>query len=181
MDNSDGQYAGFRNNIPILILVMFGHLAISKIASLLVSNTASGRPYQAIRSKSQNNIPNFRHLYTLAFSIVFLTALYGASILKILALILVNYGLAKSLKKSKLAIVLAWTYCIGILFLNHAYEGYKFGMISPLLGFLDSINGVGLRWHITFNFTILRMISFTMDYYWAMDKTKRNAIFEVRS
>lgn len=179
MDNSDAQYGSFRNNLPILVAVMMGHIALSKAVSVFFKRPARG--YQSLRSRSTTqNDTKIRFYFTLFFSLIFLTALYGASILKILFIALLNYVVTKYTKNSFNGILFTWVYSIGILFLNNAYQGYLFEMISPALAFLDSYKGVGLRWHITFNFSILRMISFSMDYFWALDRNDRNAVFEVR-
>jgi hypothetical protein len=105
---------------------------------------------------------------SLPFSLVILTALYGASILKIVFF----YGLAfyfiKKLGSSPFAPIILWTYCIVILFLNHLYDGYKFGDMLSFLGWMDSLKGLGMKWEAPFNFGILKMISFGMDYHWRL-------------
>jgi len=54
-----------------------------------------------------------------------------------------------------------------VLFLNERYRGYRFGDVIPALGYLDTIQGAYPRWHVSFNITMLRLVSFSMDYYWA--------------
>ena len=39
----------------------------------------------------------------------------------------------------------------------------------------DAYSGIYPRWHIGFNITMLRLISFNMDYYWA-HKDQRNDV-----
>jgi D-alanyl-lipoteichoic acid acyltransferase DltB (MBOAT superfamily) len=60
--------------------------------------------------------------------------------------------------------ILTWTFNMMILFLNEYYSGYKFASI----GFpqLDVYNGLLPRWHVFFNFGMLRLVSYNMDYYW---------------
>jgi D-alanyl-lipoteichoic acid acyltransferase DltB (MBOAT superfamily) len=36
---------------------------------------------------------------------------------------------------------------------------------------MDEWKGMGISWRVTFNFTVLRMISFSMDYYWNLTKS----------
>jgi D-alanyl-lipoteichoic acid acyltransferase DltB (MBOAT superfamily) len=108
-------------------------------------------------------LANWKIVWNLVFSSIFLTALFGASVLKIWLLVTIHYIALKS-TKSIASPIFSWVFGIGILFLNHAFHGYKFASIS--LDWLDSYNGVGMRWQTSFNFCVLRMISFSMDYYW---------------
>lgn len=118
------------------------------------------------------------------FSLCFLTVLHGFSILKIIGLISINYQLTKYLGSSKMLPVLIWIYGISLLFLNFSYKGYKFGSISSIFNWMDRlegdlksiITGLGIRWYISFNFSMLRMISFSMDYYWSLS-SNRNETF----
>ena len=34
----------------------------------------------------------------------------------------------------------------------------------------DAVPGIYPRWHVSFNITMLRLVSFNMDYYWAYNK-----------
>ena len=77
---------------------------------------------------------------------------------------------------------MTWIFNIVILFLNDRYEGYSFGQVLPPLEFLvsavtmgtvipqppqDSYEGFYPRWYISFNITMLRLVSFNMDCHWA--------------
>ena len=72
----------------------------------------------------------------LALVVVFV--LHGASALKILAILSLNYAIAKHFKGSKLGPALTWLYNGAILFSNDLNHGYRFGAISPALEFLVS-------------------------------------------
>lgn len=157
VDNSDAQYAGFRNNALILALVFTTQQSVFKMIGLL---------RLVLRPKLYFKI---KKSITLTFSIGFLCALFGISVVKIIGIISVHYLLINK-TKGKTSIALSWTFSLLILYLNTKYNGYEFGKISSYLGWLDSFRGVGLRWHITFNFNMLRMVSFTMDKYWAHTK-----------
>ena len=81
-----------------------------------------------------------------------------------------------------------WIFNIGTLFANELADGYKFTKIaayfSPLDGaaaqeessahnlgaWLDSYGGIMSRWEILFNLTVLRLISFNMDYYFSLTR-----------
>ncbi|KNC97131.1 hypothetical protein, variant [Spizellomyces punctatus DAOM BR117] len=155
VDNSDAQYASFRNNIPLLSYVLVGHILLSNVV--------------------QRQIPSLRPLFSLIFSLIFLSVIHGSSVIKILVLAAVNYAVAKYVG-GRLGVALSWIWSLGVLFANNAYDGYKFASLSQDLAWLDKYKGINMRWWITFNFTTLRMISFAMDYYWqtngGRDKSK---------
>jgi D-alanyl-lipoteichoic acid acyltransferase DltB (MBOAT superfamily) len=155
MDNSDVQYRSFRNNIPILVAVMVAHQLIT-----FALKKALERGYQPL-----NKSPiHWKAIWSGIFSTVFLLALFGLSALKIWILLTAHYLLIRAFK-SKLGPVLSWVFGVGILFLNHAFQGYRFGVI-PSLSWMDDYKGIGMNWQTSFNFCVLRMISFSMDYYW---------------
>lgn len=80
-----------------------------------------------------------------------------------------------------------WIFNIATLFANELAGGYKFANIAayltPLEGpgphdtnldhnwgaWLDSYGGIISRWEILFNLTVLRLISFNMDYYFSLN------------
>jgi protein-cysteine N-palmitoyltransferase HHAT len=168
LDNSDSQYSSFRQNIPILVAVAILHQIISKIVNV-ISFSKSIKTENLVQHHQVKKFP-LRLKWSLLFSAIFLTALFGASFLKIIVILTAQYKLIKW--NPKLIPYTTWIFGISILFLNDYYKGYRFGSISSLLSFLDELKGVGMRWNITFNFTVLRMISFSMDYYWALTKSQ---------
>ena len=128
---------------------------------------------------------NQRISFDVPFSIIFLLALHGTSILKIVAILYINYSIAKRLPRSYVPAA-TWLFNVGILFANDLCNGYSFGTIfgfflpssnasdghqnSQNLGHtLDSYRGLIPKWATLFNFTILRLISFNLDYYWSLN------------
>lgn len=60
-----------------------------------------------------------------------------------------------------------------MLFVNEYYDGYRFSrMFGSGWQWLDDLEGFQARWHILFNFAMLRLVSFNMDYYWACRSTR---------
>ncbi|KAF4597198.1 glycerol transporter [Pleurotus pulmonarius] len=153
VDNSDDQYRSFRTNIPSLSAAALIYLTLK---SLYVRVAGTSKP------DSTHLIP-----FNLAFSILMLLALHGSSILKILLILTINFAIAKYCGPSKLAPWLIWTFNGAILLANDRYHGYVFGDILPALSFLDEWDGLYPRWYISFNITMLRLVSFGMDYHWA--------------
>ena len=117
-----------------------------------------------------------RVAFDIIFSIIYLTFLHGFSIFKIFIILTINYIIAVKYAGSIANPILTWTFNLAILFLNEMFDGYKYGRVFPWLiagegsGFghaLDELGGFMPRWEIHFNITMLRLISFNMDYYWS--------------
>lgn len=119
------------------------------------------------------------------FALVFISALHGASAVKVLSILYINYKIAKNLPRPYIPVV-TWVFNICTLFVNELCEGYPFERVAGLFAsagrsplqeaalvqwgrWLDGIGGLVPRWEILFNITVLRMISFNMDYYWSLD------------
>ena len=71
-------------------------------------------------------------------SLMMLTILHGASILKVLFILAVNYVLGKSTGGTRLAIPATWLFNGGVLLANKWYEGYAFANLHPGFEFLVS-------------------------------------------
>lgn len=126
--------------------------------------------------------------FDFGFALVFLAALHGFSALKILLILYVNYSIATRLPKQYVP-AMTWIFNISILFANELCQGYKFAVIEEVLmswlgsstpnhgldvpgwgSWLDGYGGIMPRWDILFNITVLRLVSFNMDYYWSLDR-----------
>ncbi|KAF5327589.1 hypothetical protein D9619_004654 [Psilocybe cf. subviscida] len=154
VDNSDAQYRSFRDNAGVLLKAALGYLLIKYLVKLV--------------RKDSSAIPvNF------VLSLGMIVALHGSSSLKILLILALNYLIASKFGGSRVAVLLTWTFNALILFANEIYHGYSFGAI-PGLAVLDSFAGIYPRWHVNFNITMLRLISFNMDYYWACCATSES-------
>jgi len=132
------------------------------------------------------------------FAFVYIIALHGTSAFKIFVVLYINYTLATRLGREAVPLA-TWAFNIGILFANELCGGYPYATFANLLrpspslaedpatdgvqpnwaSFLDSYGGLIPRWEILFNITVLRLISFNLDYYWASGHTNSSAL-EVR-
>jgi hypothetical protein len=128
--------------------------------------------------------------------LLFLAILHGFSALKVLLILYTNYNLAMSLPKRYVPAA-TWVFNISILFANELCQGYRFRDIASLVSrhptnlvdgdnivmrlgsWLDGCGGLMPRWEILFNITVLRLISFNLDYYWSLDRRSGSPI-EVR-
>ncbi|KAI9722666.1 MAG: hypothetical protein M1812_001597 [Candelaria pacifica] len=126
--------------------------------------------------------------FDLVFAVVLLCGLHGFSALKIFVILYINYSLATRLPRKHVPLA-TWIFNIGILFANELCKGYQFSFIAEALlpwssasvegtitgngslnwgSWLDSYGGLVPRWEILFNITVLRLISFNLDYYWSL-------------
>ena len=121
------------------------------------------------------------------FAFVFIIALHGASVIKILPILFINYQIATRVPKKYMPAA-TWIFNIATLFANELSEGYKFTKMAVyFLGkpnhqfaqrnhpaliwavWLDRRAGLIPRWEVLFNITVLRLISFNLDYYWSLE------------
>lgn len=130
-----------------------------------------------------------RASFDYTFAMIFLAALHGFSMFKVLAILWINYNIATGLPR-KFVPVATWVFNIGTLFMNELCQGYHYRDIaavfsghSPMLlrtvhvqnglvdwgMWLDSWSGIMGRWEVLFNITVLRLVSFNLDYYWSLD------------
>jgi hypothetical protein len=126
--------------------------------------------------------------YDFGFALIFLAALHGFSSFKVVLILYINYCIATKLPKQYI-VGATWTFNVATLFANELGNGYKYTkieeLISPYFGqgtlegeksgltwgpWLDSYGGIMPRWEILFNITVLRLISFNLDYYWSLDR-----------
>lgn len=132
---------------------------------------------------------NQRVTFDLYFSLVFIAALHGFSALKVFLILYANFTVATRLPKAYVP-VFTWMFNIGILFANELFKGYPFAtlvaFIMPLANsdgseagvrvqnnwgsILDSYGGLISRWEVLFNITVLRLISFNLDYCWSLGR-----------
>jgi hypothetical protein len=123
------------------------------------------------------------------FALIFIAALHGFSALKVLLILYINFKLVKTVSPQYRTAV-TWLFNISILFANEFGRGYSYASIamflSPPLGaektgstwgyWMDDRGGLISRWEVLFNITVLRLISFNLDYAWSLQKRGGNAI-----
>ena len=137
--------------------------------------------------------------FDLYFAVVYMFALHGSSAFKVFLIIYINFTLATALKREYVPVA-TWVFNIGVLFANEIFKGYPYAGIAALIrpwsdqagrlelesadqtwgSLLDSYGGLIPRWEILFNITVLRLISFNLDYYWSSSQPKTSTL-EVRS
>jgi hypothetical protein len=155
----------------------------------------SVRPLPAQNGPSKGNGKNFasaiegearldqRASFDFGFALIFLVAMHGFSAFKVLLILYINFAIGTRLPR-KFVPTATWIFNISILFANELCQGYRFADIASYIAptdsefgplhawgkWLDSYGGVMSRWEVLFNITVLRLISFNMDYYFSLDK-----------
>lgn len=144
VDNSDSQYRFFRDNFVMLL----GFVGLHKCFRLVA-----------------NKIGISRLNFDLGFGLLFFIAVHGFNCIRILCPITIAFLIPRLLpKRPQLAQIILWTFCISTLFINDKYRQIKFAQISSLLSFMDNFKGLIARWDVFFNFTLLRILSYNIDY-----------------
>ncbi|KAK9473288.1 MBOAT, membrane-bound O-acyltransferase family-domain-containing protein [Dipodascopsis tothii] len=143
IDNSDLQYSSFRDRIIILLTVLALHQCLRRLSGIFRVR----RPH-----------------FDLVFGVIFVSVLHGLSFIKMLIIYGLNFAISRYLPQRP-GIALTWVFGIALLFLNEWNDGYRFGQIHSTLSPLDSYRGMIERWDVSFNFSMLRMISYNADYY----------------
>lgn len=132
-----------------------------------------------------------RATFDYIFAFLFLGAMHGFSALKIVMILYLNFQVATRLPR-KFVPAATWIFNIAILFANELSDGYKYagmaaylspvgagtGFLNELGMWMDSYGGIMRRWEVLFNITVLRLISFNLDYYFSLD-TKTGSSLEV--
>ncbi|KOS21410.1 Glycerol uptake protein 1 [Escovopsis weberi] len=181
IDISDAQYFTFRKNLPYMVSLLVFHPQLRRAWEAIY------RPQKYERESGAALRLEQRASFDFGFALLFIFALHGVSAFKVLTILYINFKFATSLPRSSVPVV-TWAFNICTLFANELCEGYRFVFIAWHSGFkygtvLDwaiwiDRNGQGIlsRWEILFNITILRLISFNMDYYWSIDKSNPNTL-----
>lgn len=141
VDNSDAQYRFFRSNFLLLLALVAIHFALRKGMAII----------PALRKRT---------VFDFLCGIIFLFGAHGFNSLRIIMHILINWAIGQYVSHKKIAIALTWIYGILTLFLNHWFRNTPLG-----IDFIDGgFKGIVARWDVFFNFTMLRMLSFNLDY-----------------
>ncbi|KAH9006659.1 MBOAT-domain-containing protein [Lactarius deliciosus] len=131
-------YHSFRTNLPALAALMAAFFALKY---------AYTRPILRDSSLTSNRIP----------------------IMRVLIILSANYVLAKTTGGTQLAVLVTWLFNGGVLLANEWYGAYAFATLHTFLVYrqLPWWHGVYPRWHVSFDITVLRLVSFSIDYHWA--------------
>ncbi|GAM89284.1 hypothetical protein ANO11243_073210 [Dothideomycetidae sp. 11243] len=190
VDNSDAQYSSFRSNIPYMLAVVIIHPLLRRVYAAfwridsytqVQQSSSNGRALSHGLSAPAAADARLEHRvsFDLMFAIVFEVALHGISSVKVFLILYTNYKVATQLPRAYVPAA-TWIFNIGILFANELCRGYPLVSIAKIIApttatdpstswaaWLDGFGGIMPRWEILFNITVLRLISFNLDHYWA--------------
>ncbi|KAK1974808.1 MBOAT family protein [Colletotrichum cereale] len=187
IDISDSQYHTFRKNLPFMAVLLTFHPLLRKLWNA-VFPVPTDLHKKSVAEQGDARLEQ-RASFDYRFALVFLVALHGFSALKVLAILYINYQIATRLPRRHIPAA-TWVFNICMLFANELCEGYKFAAIArhitpppsgktlldedPFLvrwgSWMDHHGGLMGRWEILFNITVLRLISFNLDYYFSLDQ-----------
>lgn len=184
--------------MPILFSVLTLHFVLRRIFDVLFC-AVSPQPPTTSAYRATHNIIR-RNIFDIVFALLFLTALHSFSVLKIMAILTANYLISFFHPTSIANPILTWVFNIAVLFANEYFDGYRFADLLPWLiagegagvgHAMDRAFNGGLlpRWNVSFNITVLRLISYNLDHYWAAKKREagdpatgeEGTVLEVRS
>ncbi|XAO24989.1 hypothetical protein I312_103798 [Cryptococcus bacillisporus CA1280] len=165
VDDSDIQYRSFRSNLLPLVVLSCAYLVTSSLQARLAPS------------------PSSRARFITLFSTFMITLLHGTSAIKIIVLLALNYHVSKFPTSPLIRKLWPWLIISGnmmILFFNERWEGYKFESLHADLGVLDTYSGLLPRWHVSFNITMMRLVSFGLDYLWREPSDNTSPLTEYR-
>ncbi|RMZ83299.1 hypothetical protein DV738_g1340, partial [Chaetothyriales sp. CBS 135597] len=190
VDNSDNQYATFRENVPYLALLVVVQPLLRRVFERFsgISNPSPAATNGSVKPSVPAGAATAAHArrrlhsrltFDFFFALVFISALHGFAALKVLLILYINFLLATRLPRKYIPPA-TWIFNISILFANELGRGYPFAAIASTLlpfssvaaqvgSFLDAHCGLMSRWEVLFNITVLRLISFNLDYYWSLN------------
>ncbi|KAK3986901.1 glycerol uptake protein 1 [Cladorrhinum sp. PSN332] len=183
IDNSDAQYRTFRKNMPAMAALLVFHPLLRRVWNAIrpLANNSRDTSAEVADARSRQ-----RTSFDFAFAILFLVILHGFSAAKILVILAINYKIATGLPRKYIPAA-TWILNICTLFANEIGKGYSYRNIAILFAgepardivtdpsslvrlgeWLDSYGGIMRRWEVLFNITVLRLVSFNLDYYWSI-------------
>ncbi|KIX93410.1 uncharacterized protein Z520_10829 [Fonsecaea multimorphosa CBS 102226] len=193
VDNSDGQYAGFRDNIPYLAALIVLHPLLRRAYERLTltsppTSNGSANSHPSLSQSTAESRLRHRLAFDFGSALIYIVALNGFSVFKILVILFINFKIATALPRNTIPVA-TWIFNIAILFANELAQGYRYSVMAEALvpffspaadwsKFLDSYGGLNPRWEVLFNITVLRMISFNFDYYWSLDRSRAGSPIE---
>lgn len=142
---------------------MLVYLGLSSIAGQVRQPLWNGQ------NETRTPRPN-RVMFLSVFTVIFVVVLHGFNVFKLLAISTANYGLTTTLGSSRISTFVIWAFNVLTLFAVHYYDGFQYGDIAESLRWMDDWTGLLPRWQINFNISMLRLVSFALDYHWSQLK-----------
>ncbi|KAG5917898.1 hypothetical protein E4U42_007076 [Claviceps africana] len=198
IDVSDAQYHTFRSNLAYMAGLLLFHPLLRRAwnSAYRPVGKTRGQGGQGGQGGSAQRLEQ-RVSFDFVFAILFLIVLHGISAIKVLIILYLNFQIGRKLPRRYVPLA-TWVFNIATLFANELCAGYPLRNVashlspprattpaseelsdSPLMrtgAWLDSFGGIQSRWEVLFNITILRLISYNMDYYWSIEKRSADSV-----
>ncbi|OPL10233.1 MAG: hypothetical protein AVO34_11670 [Firmicutes bacterium ML8_F2] len=171
VDLSDAQWREFRSGAPALAVVLVAYASMSRFLQ---------RRWNSSDDKSgKTNSATARAVFTILFAAVFLGYLHGYAVVYVFGLVTANWAVAHLASGSRMGALCIWTANIGALVAARLTDGFPAVLVfGQRYAWLDQQEHAGwlkgvVRWHICYNLTVLRMLSFALDLHWSkLEKSK---------
>ncbi len=151
IDNSDAQYRGFRDRLPLATFIFAAYVIVHQALLRLLKDKSVKVKYGARATAACIGI----------------CALHGFNAIKIFGLLAINYAIGKTFAGNKFASSATWLYALACLAILE-YGRLKWSnWLGSWFEFLDEYTGIVHRWDITFNISVLRMISYNIDLHYS--------------
>eukprot|EP00918_Siedleckia_nematoides_P047078 GHVU01103170.1.p1 GENE.GHVU01103170.1~~GHVU01103170.1.p1 ORF type:complete len:562 (+),score=26.44 GHVU01103170.1:199-1884(+) len=155
-DESDHQWETVRRGIPALVGFFAAHCLLGGLANRLLKLQGNGRLYFEVVF---GGLACFYVHRACTVHIAWISsAMFGIS----------HLAVSGDQRARCLVPWLTFGLATGVLLTMHWDDGWQFETLSPGLRFMDMFRGL-YRWNVGFNITILKLVSFNMDLYWASD------------
>ncbi|CAK83649.1 unnamed protein product (macronuclear) [Paramecium tetraurelia] len=158
-DTSDHQWNAYQQNLQTILLFQFFCL----LGSFLIKKI----------SNNQTQLKNLQY-FNITIGLIFSFVAMSFGVIFQFAVLMIFYILQKYLINFKYFVLSLWAFVMVFLYLNETLNGFNQKMISPHLEILDQIQEEQqqIQWHRLFNLVLLRIISFSLDHYWAVQETR---------
>ena len=137
VDNSDGQYAGFRDNIPYLAILLVIHPLLRRVYESMAGTTQPMPTANGTSKVSSSDVASEKRLrsrlnFDFVFALVFIAALHGFSALKVLLILHINFTMIMGLPRRYIPAA-TWIFNISMLFANELARGYPYASIMATI------------------------------------------------
>lgn len=165
VDLADGQWRDFRQSLVLLMLTAFGTSFATYLVRWFVANLYPGNRKLLVWCTS-----TLRALV----GVIILFVQHGYHGVVVLIIALVGFQITRLTRNHKLQFGLTWAYAIFILLFKESYRLKHLSGFQYLTPLFDRRYGGMYGWQLPANFLVLRIISYSCDYYWAVERATKN-------
>ena len=179
VDTADTQWRDLRSSFPLLWLTLVG--------------TTLGHWFFR-RISQYSSISTFLHLdsegaaittwFRLVVGIVFLYVMHGRQAIVILVIAYLGFRLTRWQLEAGLihgkGTLITWLYAIAILLFKESYRIQHLPQFSFLRPIFSGQYGGMYRWQLPANFLILRIVSYSFDFFWAVRDARERGLCTAR-